>query len=183
VTTATADGVATPEMSDGFDGIDGVEGVFDTGGVELFDPLPPLHAATNAVNRRKGRARASLRSVTIAEPPRNERRAQQHDVLIVVEQRDQRPGVAGLEGDLCVLGRFSCESESSPQIALLATEKSLRGTCVSGCSNRAQGSVVKPRISAASAEEKPERRVMCVADFCVPRLARAEYLHVGFAEL
>ncbi|HEU4604376.1 MAG TPA: hypothetical protein VFS24_20545 [Steroidobacteraceae bacterium] len=60
MTTATVSGGATPWMSDGFEGVVGVVGVDgepDTGGVELFELLPPLHAATNAASRTNGKTR------------------------------------------------------------------------------------------------------------------------------
>jgi hypothetical protein len=87
VTTATVSGGATPVMSDGLDGVDGVvgvDGVSATGGVEVFELLPPLHAAMNAVNRTKGKAR--MRRSDIAEPPK-ENAVRSHDVGTVVDQR------------------------------------------------------------------------------------------------
>jgi hypothetical protein len=99
VTTATAEGGATPEMSDGFDGVDGtegVEGVLETGGAEL-EPLPPPQAATKAVNRTKGRARMR-RSETIAEPPRSELAHACTTFVRLLNSVNQRQRVAALEG-------------------------------------------------------------------------------------
>jgi hypothetical protein len=63
VTTDTVEGGATPAMSTGFEGVDGLEGVVgvdgvpDTGGAELVELPPPLHAASNPVNKIKLRPR------------------------------------------------------------------------------------------------------------------------------
>lgn len=92
-------------MSDGFEGVDGtdgVEGVLETGGVELE---PPPHAATNAVNRTKGKARTKRR-VIIAEPPRTKRRELDHDAEAVVDSGDQRQKFSALKGYGAVRERF-----------------------------------------------------------------------------